>query len=114
METLGAVTVLCVDKTGTLTENRMSLKRFTPLCGTPVQKLTEVAVLASETNPYDPLERAIIDEAAKNGIDVKRLQGQRLLHEYPFSSESRMMCQMCIRDRPYTLTLFVCFPFTLR
>ena len=91
VETLGAVTVLCVDKTGTLTQNRMTLCELVPFGSFDEKGLLEVSVLASETNPYDPMECALIERASSCGLDVASLQGGTLLHEYPFSSEARMM-----------------------
>lgn len=91
VETLGAVTVLCVDKTGTLTQNKMELRELVPFEGYTLAELLEVSVMASETNPYDPMEAAFIKKAESNNIDVSLLQGRRLLNEYPFSSDARMM-----------------------
>ena len=101
IETLGAATVLCVDKTGTLTLNRMQLARLVDAGGTAVvvdesvtslpesvHEVLEFAALASEPDPFDSMDRAIRD------VEERTLRGTghlhrdwSLEHEYSLSSE---------------------------
>jgi Ca2+-transporting ATPase len=70
IETLGAATVLCTDKTGTLTQNCMTVKRifanekFYNLDGGQgplpegIHEIVEYSILASQSDPFDPMEKA--------------------------------------------------------
>lgn len=105
IEMLGAATVLCVDKTGTLTQNRMTLRKLA-VRGDAVD-LAEAgelpaglgeplafAVLASRRDPFDPMEKALHEAGDRflRGSDHQH-PSWSLIREYPLSPEMLAVSQ---------------------
>ena len=107
IETLGAATVLCVDKTGTLTANRMTLSRVvagesdidaahgTATWPQPCLEVLQAAVRASREDPFDPMERALHEVASRLAASLP--EGDRqlaLVREYPLTPELPAISQV--------------------
>jgi len=85
VETLGAVSVLCVDKTGTITKNEMTVQEIWSI-NENEDNLIKIMGMACETEVYDPMEKAMLKYCEKT-----ELFNGDLIKEYPFTNELKMM-----------------------
>jgi Ca2+-transporting ATPase len=97
VETLGAVSVLCVDKTGTITMNQMTVQEtWAPNHDDHI--LCETMGLGCETDAYDPMEKAMLRYCDNMGISKEHLFSGELVSEYAFTNELKMMGHVWRRD----------------
>ena len=90
VETLGAVSVLCVDKTGTITVNKMTVVELHST-KEDAEHAARIMGMGCKQDAYDPMEKAMIAYCEESGISREELFSGKLIREYAFTDELKMM-----------------------
>ncbi len=119
VESLGSVDTICTDKTGTLTENAMTLQRLFangkminapqgPISDAGFIELLRAGILCSEATMEDgavskiigdPVDTALLRAAVEAGMDIEKERARfPMVNEIPFSSERKMMTTLHKKD----------------